>query len=485
MTIKVAEKRMNSVGVDVGTSTSHLVFSELVLKKDPSSKTEKFYVAERNIKHRGDIIFTPLRPTTNEIDIDRLLPALLHEYQKANIDPATIDSGAVIITGESAKRNNAEKIVQFLAKEAQLGNFVASTAGPNFESMISAYGSGAVTYSATHGKKIIHSDVGGGTSNIAVIDNGIITATACINVGGRLLAFNDANEIIRLEPAGVWVLEACNLTHKLGEKITEEEKLLVSQKLADSLLEVLKGEKLSKLTQKLMMTENLPQECFENSPAVSFSGGVAEFIYQKSDEEFHDLGKLLGNHIRSLLSENNLEQIETPEKIRATVIGASGHTLNVSGSTTFISKDRSKIDLPVRNLPVVLPQIDRQLLSIDYVATQIRNAFLRMDIEEGEDNFVLAFIDPVRSVYEKLTIFSKGIVKGLPKTIQSEKPIFLVFETDIGNSVGNVMKRETGISNEILSLDEISIKEGDFLDCGKPLFEDRVFPIVIKSLIFG
>ena len=73
MTIRVAEKRMNSVGVDVGTSTSHLVFSELVLKKDPSSKTEKFYVAERNIKHRGEIILTPLLPT-NEIKKQTLIP---------------------------------------------------------------------------------------------------------------------------------------------------------------------------------------------------------------------------------------------------------------------------------------------------------------------------------------------------------------------------------------------------------------------------
>ncbi len=484
MTIKVAEKRMKSVGVDVGTSTSHLVFSELVLKKDPSSKTEKFYVAERNIKYRGDIIFTPLLPS-NEIDIDKLLPALLAEYQKANIDPTTIDSGAVIITGESAKRNNAEKIVQFLAKEAKLGNFVASTAGPNFESTISAYGSGAVTFSATHGKKIIHTDVGGGTSNIAVIDNGIITATACINVGGRLLAFNEDDEIIRLEPVGEVVLDACDFSQRIGDKLTEEEKTIISRKLANSLLEVLKGQDISKLTQELMMTENLPPDSFKNNPAVSFSGGVAEYIYQKSEQEFNDLGKHLGTQIRSLLVKHSFERIETPEKIRATVIGASGHTLNVSGSTTFISKDRSKIDLPIRNLPVVVPQIDRHLLSIDYVATQIQSSLKRMDIVEGENKFVLAFIDPVRSVYDKLAIFSKGIVKGLPRSVQNNKPIFLVFQTDIGNSVGNVMKRETKISNEILSLDEISVKEGDFIDCGKPLFEDRVFPIVIKSLIFG
>ncbi|MHA1237020.1 MAG: ethanolamine ammonia-lyase reactivating factor EutA, partial [Candidatus Hodarchaeales archaeon] len=191
MTIRVTEKRINSVGIDIGTSTSHLIFSELVLKRDPSSTTEKFHVAERIIKYRSKIIFTPLL-TSKEIDIEKLLPALLEEYKKAHINPSDIDTGAVIITGESAKKENAERIVEVLAKET--GNFAASTAGPNFESSISGHGSGAVSYSEQNQCKIIHTDVGGGTSNIAVIENGRIIATACINVGGRLIAFE--NDII-------------------------------------------------------------------------------------------------------------------------------------------------------------------------------------------------------------------------------------------------------------------------------------------------
>ena len=188
MTVRAAEKRINSVGIDIGTSTSHLIFSELVLKRDPSSTTEKFFVAERIIKYRSKIIFTPLL-SSREIDIENLLPVLLSEYKKANINPSDIDSGAVIITGESAKKENATRIVQVLAKES--GNFVASTAGPNFESSISGHGSGAVTYSEKNRCKLIHADVGGGTSNIAVIENGRIIATACINVGRRLIAFED------------------------------------------------------------------------------------------------------------------------------------------------------------------------------------------------------------------------------------------------------------------------------------------------------
>ncbi|MHA1946991.1 MAG: ethanolamine ammonia-lyase reactivating factor EutA [Candidatus Hodarchaeales archaeon] len=481
MTIRVAEKRINSVGIDIGTSTSHLIFSELVLKKDPSSNTEKFFVAERIIKFHSQIIFTPLL-TSREIDIEKLLPALLDEYKKAGISPSDIDSGAVIITGESAKKENAERIVQVLAKET--GNFVASTAGPNFESSISGHGSGAVTYSELNQCKLIHTDVGGGTSNIAVIDKGRIIATACINVGGRLIAF-DNDRIIRIEPAGQLVLDECGIQKGMGDEISQEEKTRLSKQLASALLETLRGQNLSEFTQKLMMTEYLPLESFSGNPAVSFSGGVAEYIYQKTEKDYNDLGKELGFQIRTAIKEDQFNQIETPEKIRATVIGASGHTLNVSGSTTFISEKVSNTMLPMKNLPIAQPQIQREKLSIDYVALEIKRALQRVDIIEGYTPFVLAFDDPVRTVYKKLTIFSEGIVKALPNSIKNNKPILMIFSTDIGNSVGSVMKRETGIKNEILSLDEIAVKEGEFIDVGTPLFENRVFPVVVKSLIFG
>ena len=248
MMIQATEKRINSVGIDIGTSTSHLIFSELILKKDPSSRTEKFHVAERIVKYRSKIIFTPLLPT-NEIDVEQLFPALLAEYQAAKIDTSDIDSGAVIITGESAKRENAEAIVRRLAKET--GNFVASTAGPNFESIISAHGSGATKYSAAHQCKIIHTDIGGGTSNIAVIENGVITATACINVGGRLIAFNGEGEISRLEPAGQMILKECKIDKQIGDIITSQEKEILCRKLTEALKDVIITNNLTELSQQL------------------------------------------------------------------------------------------------------------------------------------------------------------------------------------------------------------------------------------------
>jgi ethanolamine utilization protein EutA len=477
----VPEKRISSVGIDVGTSTSHLIFSELVLKKDPSSKTEKYYIAERYIKYRGNIFFTPLKEG-NEIDIEELSKVLLEEYKKAEINVSDIDTGAVIITGESARRENAERIVEQLSRET--GKFVAASAGPNFESIISAYGSGAVKLSKQCSCKIIHTDVGGGTSNIAVIDNGKIISTACINIGGRLIVIDDQKKIVRIEPAGQMVLEHCNLDLKIGNKLLIEYKQLVAKTLATTLIEVLFGKKLSDLALKLMLTLKLAPECFTGEYGLSFSGGVAEYIYQKNNQEYDDLGLFLGGYIREKLIASKRNWIEVPEKIRATVIGASEYTLQVSGSTTFMSTYFSEIGLPLKNLPIVKPDIKRELLSEEYLIEQINKALNRLDIIEGEVPIALAFQDPVRTVYEKLKIFSFGLVKALPKTIEKNIPIILVFDTDIGNSVGNVLFRETGIKTNILSIDEISLQEGDFIDIGKPIVDNKVFPVVVKSLVF-
>ncbi len=481
MTPTEVEKRISSVGIDVGTSTSHLIFSELVLKKDPSSRTEKFHVAERNIQYRGKIFFTPLTEE-NKINLEELTQFLLKEYEKAGKDTSEIDTGAIIITGESAKKENAEQIIEKLARET--GKFVAASAGPNFESIISAYGSGAVKYSKNHSCKVIHSDVGGGTSNIAVIDSGKITTTACINVGGRLIVFNDKDEIIRLEPAGRITLAHCELDLGLGDIVTHSQKDQIAHKLASALLEVITGQKMSSFTKKLMMTSPLPTESVNGKIFWSFSGGVAEYIYKKNTQSYNDLGLQLGNQIRFRF-ENKTNWIEVPEKIRATVIGASEYTLQVSGSTTFMSLETMETFFPIRNLPIVTPIIQREMLSEEHVATQISTALQRFDLLEGKEAIALAFHDPVRTVYEKLTTFSKGVVSALPKTIENNKPIIMIFDTDIGNSVGNVLQRETRIQNDIISIDEISLKEGDFIDIGQPVVNNRVFPVIVKSLIFG
>ena len=476
--IEVERKVLISVGIDVGTTTSHLVFSELVLEKDEFSRSKKFHIVERNIKHRGRIFFTPLKEGNREIDVETLMPLLLKEYERAGYRVSEIDTGAVIVTGESARKENAELIVERLAQES--GKFVAATAGPNFESVISAHGSGAVEYSKENSCRLIHTDIGGGTSNIAVIDNGEIVNTACMNVGGRQLAFGAEGEVVRLEPAGKTVIEELGYEVSLGDVISQRQKEEIANTLASTLVDVLSGSPHSDLSERLMMTDKLPEEALEGDILYSFSGGVAEYIYGKERRDFEDLGRLLGERIRELCEERGLELVETSEKIRATVIGACEFTLQVSGSTTYRSPE---LGLPLRNLPVVVVNVRKEALSVDHVATQVVAALGRYDISEGEAPIVLAFHDPVGIQYDRLKTFALGLVEALPRTIAGGLPIIIIFDTDVGNSVGNVLYRETGVGN-VLSIDEIFLSEGDFIDVGESIIGNPVFPVVVKSLIF-
>ncbi|MGY5864111.1 MAG: ethanolamine ammonia-lyase reactivating factor EutA [Candidatus Thorarchaeota archaeon] len=476
MIVKTRRKELTSVGVDIGSSTSHVVFSQIVLEKNDQSRTEKFEIKERKILHSGPIHFTPFKDTRN-VDFHALRDLLLQDYKNAGIKISDIDTGAVIITGETAKKENAEWIVSELAGE--VGKFVAATAGPNFESVLAAYGSGAVSRTADTGETIMNVDIGGGSSNIAICKEGRVVATTAINVGGRLVAVDESGTIIRLEDTGrkLGELVCCKL--ELGQTLDEAHRQVLADALADALIDCIQGENSSRITSMLMMAP--PLEFEEPIDCITFSGGVAEFIYNVEDRQFNDLGVYLANSIREKTEILELPIGKPDHLIRATVIGAGNFSLQVSGSTTFLS---SGLEYPLRNLPVVVPHIKSRKASSEEVSKSIEQAVSRFDLQEGVDPLILAFNDAVRPSYENLRQFAIGVVQALPNTIKNQKPIFMCFDADIGNSVGNVMRRETSISNEILSIDEIKVQEGDFLDIGEPIIEDVVVPVVIKTLVF-
>jgi ethanolamine utilization protein EutA len=476
MIVKTKRKELTSVGVDIGTSTSHVVFSQIVLEKDDTSRTEKFEIKERRVLHSGPIHLTPFRDARN-IDFELLRDLLLHDYRTAGIEVSEIDTGAVIITGETAKKENAEWIVSALAGEA--GKFVAATAGPNFESVLAAYGSGAVTKSADSGKTIMNIDIGGGSSNAAVCKDGRVVATTAINVGGRLVATDDNQRIIRLEDTGRKLAEAVGLSLEIGHVLTETERKTLVESLAEALLECVQQKPFSDITSMLMMAPPLQYE--GEIDCITFSGGVAEYIYESEKRVFNDLGVSLARAVKEQAEEAGLPVGKPEHKIRATVIGAGNFSLQVSGSTTFLS---SGLNYPLRNLPVVEPHITTRKPSSSDVSIAIKRALSRFDLIEGVDPLILAFNNSVRPSYENLREFALGVVSALPNTVKNQTPIFMCFDADIGNRVGNVMKRETGIKNELLSIDEIRLKEGEFIDIGEPIIEDVVVPVVIKTLVF-
>jgi len=478
LTISEDEIKLLSVGIDVGSSTSHLVFSKITLTRNEKSYSRRFEVTDREVIYKSAIIDTPLiDPET--INVDQVVSFFRSEYEKAGIDHKDVQSGVVIVTGETAKKKNASEIVSLLAEDA--GKFVAATAGPNFESMIAAFGSGATTRSYGTDAHVISCDIGGGTSNIAVSYKGEVLSTSCISVGGRLIGFNRDRKVNRIDQPAREVMDSLGLHYKLGEMISESDVKKICDTFANSLVDALTLSSYSPVTQKLLMTNNISVP--NGNVEFIFSGGVSEMIYSDEKVDFNDIGYYLGQAIKSKFSILPGPVLEPENKIRATVIGAGCYTLQVSGSTCFLDDD--SLDFPLRNVPVISVNIDRDKLEESYIVKQVATALQKFDVVEGEEAIALSFDDPVRASYQKLKIFATGLEKALPNSVKKNLPIILIFKRDIGNSVGNVIRRETNIKDNLASIDEIEVSEGDWIDIGAPLINGQVIPVTVKSLVFS
>jgi ethanolamine utilization protein EutA len=382
----------------------------------------------------------------------------------------------VIVTGESARKQNARQIAEALSNDA--GRFVAATAGPNFESLIAAMGSGAAARSKDDNKTILSCDVGGGTSNMAISRNGETLSTSCVSVGGRLLGVDSKGKIWRIDEPAAMVMEDLGLTYQIGDLISKADIETIAVKFSEVLFEVITGPATSALARQLMLTAdlNFPSRIDE----YSFSGGIAELMYGGLNN-FNDIGHILADKIKLLSPGLTAPVIELPNKIRATVIGAGAYSLSISGCSGF--RD-DKISFPLRNVPVLRVDVDQAKLSVEHVISQINAAFRRFDLDEGEEIVALYFKDPVRVSYPQLELFAQSIEATLVYTIENKLPVILIFETDIACSVGNVIRRETQLKTNLLSLDELMLKEGDWIDIGEPLVDGQVFPVTVKSLVF-
>ncbi|MBW1798673.1 MAG: ethanolamine ammonia-lyase reactivating factor EutA [Deltaproteobacteria bacterium] len=382
-----------------------------------------------------------------------------------------------MVTGETAKKQNAKQIVEALSNGA--GDFVAATAGANFESLITAMGSGAVARSKDYNKTILSCDIGGGTSNIAISKNGEVLSTSCISIGGRLLAVNSEGNIWRIDEPAMKLMKQIGLNYKIGDQVSKEDIDKIATRFAEVLIEVITGPATSFLAKQLMMTDDLifPDKIDE----YSFSGGVAELMYG-GNGNYDDMGRALADKINSLTPKLVAPVLEPKNKIRATVIGAGAYSLSISGSSGFMD---DKISFPIKNVPVLRVDVDESQLGVEHVISQTNASFKRFDLDEGEEIVALYFKDPVKVYYPDLELFAKSIEAALPNSIDKKIPIILIFEKDIACSVGNVIRRETALKTNLLSLDELVLNEGDWIDIGEPLVDGQVFPVTVKSLVFN
>jgi ethanolamine utilization protein EutA len=463
-----------SVGVDIGSSTSHLVFSRIVLERLDS----RYVVTQRESFYQSDILLTPYS-AEETIDSDALGAFIEKQYKDAKIDPDEIDTGALILTGVAVRRRNARRIGELFAKQA--GKMVAVSAGDNLETVMAAYGSGAAARSIRSAAPVMNVDIGGGTSKIAVCADGKVIDVTAIDVGARLVVLDEAGKIVRLEEAGRRFGAELGLKLAPGVTVTADQTRALAALMADRLFEAMRGGTPRADGADLLRLDPLS---FRDAIAdVSFSGGVSEYIYGGEAKAFGDIGPQLAKEVRDRLPGWG-PQLQRPDaRIRATVIGASQYTMQVSGSTIFVSPLDT---LPLRNVPVIAPSftLDQETIDSAAVATAIKGALRRLDLGDGKSP--VAIFVPWRgsATFRRLDDFCKGAADGLSALLAKGQPIVLAGDGDVGGLIGIHYCEEMKVTNPIVSIDGLELKEFDYIDIGAILDTSGAVPVVIKSLIF-
>jgi ethanolamine utilization protein EutA len=465
-----------SVGVDIGSSTSHLVFSRIVLERLDS----RYVVTQRESFYQSDILLTPYS-AEETIDADALGAFIERQYKDAKIDPDEIDTGALILTGVAVRRRNARRIGELFARQA--GKMVAVSAGDSLETVMAAYGSGAAARSIRSGAPLMNVDIGGGTSKIAVCADGKVIDVTAVDVGARLVVLDDQRRIVRLEEAGRRFGAELGLKLEVGALLSEQETRKLAARMADSLFEAMRGQSPRADGVELLRLDPLTWR--GDVSDVSFSGGVSEYIYGGEAKSFGDIGPQLAVEVRERLKNwGRGTQLARPDaRIRATVIGASQYTMQVSGSTIFVTPLET---LPLRNVPVIAPDLALGDETIDSAAISaaVKAALKRLDLGDGQ-NPVAIFI-PWRgsATFKRLDDFCKGIAGGLEAVLAQGHPIVLAGDGDVGGLIGIHYCEEMKFKNPIVSIDGLELKEFDYIDIGSILDTSGAVPVVIKSLIF-
>ena len=460
---------LTTVGIDIGSSTSHLMFSRVHLQRKTQMLSSEFVVVGREILWRSPIHFTPFLPDFT-IDAARLRELIDSAYREAGVDPDRIDSGAVILTGEAIKRRNAEAIARLFA--AQAGKFVCASAGHHMECALAAHGAGATAISRRTHRPVLNVDIGGGTTKLALIDNGEIRATCAIAVGGRLIVQDEAGRLTRLEEPARQAARSLGLNLVLGELLAEKDRERLVDALADAVLELIRGEPLGGLAKELLLTE--PLERSAEPHLMTFTGGVSEYIFGRESRTFGDIAQPLAARVTAALSRTG-KLVDPGQGIRATVIGASQFTVQLSGKTIHLSPQAA---LPVRNVPVVFPPVDlEQPFDAASVAHAVAFSLARLQRESNQP-VALGIRWRGEPYYQRL----RELAAGIAQSMSGAAPI-LVIDRDVGRLLGHILEQEMGVAG-VISIDGVQLREFDYVDIGELMQPSEVVPVVIKSLLF-
>ncbi len=469
-----------SVGIDIGTSTTQLIFSRLTIENRASSYTvPRIQIVDKEVIYRSLIYFTPLKSNT-EIDADTVKRIVRDEYHSAGIRPEEVQTGAVIITGETARKQNANDVLEALSDLA--GDFVVATAGPDLESVLSARGAGSDKLSEEHRTTVANLDVGGGTTNIAVYQKGTLRGVCCLDIGGRLIKAAEGR-LTYLYPKIQDLAKKHGIDLKVGDPADVEKLRRVCALMADQLAQSLHLKPMDEAHAGLYTNGGKPLPAEPEIQAITFSGGVADCVYQKMEGDlfrYGDIGVLLGQAIRENPDLRSVQLFQAAETIRATVVGAGEHTTEVSGSTIHYAEGK----LPIKNIPI-LKVSEEDEASLETFRASITRQMPLYQPEGQLEQIAIAFSGETRTSFAEVQKLAAAIIDAAKEVVASKYPLILVVEADIGKVLGNALNVLLDYKKDVICIDGIKTLSGDYVDIGEPVAEGHVVPVVIKTLIFN
>lgn len=471
-------EKILSVGIDIGTSTTQLVFSQLLVDNTASiASIPVVRIIDKKVIYKSGIHFTPLI-SHNEIDGTKIRKIIESEYKKAGITPGELDTGAVIITGETARKENAREVLNNLSGLA--GDFVVATAGPDLEGIIAGKGSGSAAFSKERLTTVANLDIGGGTTNIAIFKDGEAIDTGCLDIGGRLIKVEN-EKIVYISEKVKKLSKSIGVEINVGDTADVRKIKLITDRMVKLLEEAVGIKPISDDLEYMITNKDLKRDY--KIEYISFTGGVADYIKDMEEISFTygDIGVFLGESIFNSKLIKEKKVYKPTETIRATVVGAGSHTTDISGSTIHYSEEI----LPFKNIPILKLTEEDEKNSYEDISQIISDKIRWFNLENEKQLVGLSMRGLKDPGFDQIQLLARAIIDGMEEMINSKFPLILILENDFAKVLGQTISIQLNHSKNLICIDSIKIDNGDYIDIGKPIASGTVVPVVVKTLLFN